>query len=91
MTTSPITIYGTRSQKHRKKTKKSDNSQETIIKLKKERNKLRNDLRRTKKSGMDNNCIKALAANFHQFLRNHGRLKKLQERKSTQNGSQRMC
>ena len=34
---------------------------------------------------MDNNCIKALTANLHQFLRYHGRLKKLQERKATSN------
>ena len=59
--------YGTRARAKNGK-KHSTNHQKTLRHLRKERNKARNNLRRAKRQGADNESIRELATKFHLLL-----------------------
>ena len=66
--------YGTRAKGKRrtiKKSKQSNTLQNSLMKLRKKRNNLRNELRHAKKLGLSADSIRSLASKFHLLLRQY--------------------
>ena len=79
--------YGIRSkgQKRGQAKMKPKDGQKTLCQLREERNKTRNELWRAKKHGLDNQSIRSLANKYHQLLRQHHQIKRMQEKVQTSN------
>jgi hypothetical protein len=75
--------YGTRTRNRRGRPKSRNSSQNTLNKLKEDRNRTRCDLRRAKRRGLDAESIRVLATKFHQLLRQHRQIARVQNRLST--------
>ena len=75
-----INKYGVRSSNQRRRTRKRKSARVSLDKLREERNKTRNDLRRAKKQGRDTESIRSLADKFHRLLRQYKQISRAEQR-----------